>query len=461
MRRTQIPDWDNLGLAACYQLTLTLSPEGGSYQGEAQITIENRTGAPLADVVFRLFPNANHIYGGRLTVSRATVDGQSLPPETSLEDDTALRLTLFEPLAPAAVVVINLSFEGQPPQNFGDLPDVYGIYNYDTALEVLSLANWYPLLAVWRDGAWQTAPGVGVGDAVVSEAALYHVRITAPEELAVVATGSEISSESSDGQTVREIVSGPVREFIVLASPHFIETRQDKDGVQIRHWGLQQGASRWGEALQVTQDSVQIFDEQFGWYPYAELDVVAVPLAGGALGVEYPGVFLISDQLYLPDDEQPYLLGIVVAHETAHQWWYGVVGSDVLIYPWQDEGLTTFSSLVYLEAYQPPIYDGSLRAYRDTLDFLESETGDFSLSQPVTDFLDRRRVYSPVVYQKGAMFFHELRREIGDQAFFAGLQAYYENSRYQLVEPADLLAAFENSCTCRLDRFYDTWGVTP
>ncbi len=151
----------------------------------------------------------------------------------------------------------------------------------------------------------------------------------------------------------------------------------------------------------------------------------------------------------------------MVAHETAHQWWYGVVGSDVLANPWQDEGLTTFSSLVYLEVYQPDVFAGARRAYRETLEILDSETGDFSLSQSVTEFVDKRRAYSPVVYQKGALFFDELRRELGDDVFFAGLQAYYEANQYQLAAPADLLSAFETSCACRLDRFYEDWGVSP
>jgi hypothetical protein len=461
MRKYLVPNWENLGLSACYQLDLTLSAEGGNYSGEAQITLENRTGVPLPDLVFRLYPNANHIYGGSLQVSRAQVNEQSLPPEKFLEDDTAIRLTLPETLAPGELAVIHMSFEGQTPINFGDLPDSYGIFNFDADQEVLALANWYPILAVWEEGNWRAAPVIGVGDAVVSEAALYQARITAPANWRLVSTGSEIKTESSGGQTIREVVSGPVREFIVLAGPNFVETSQESNGVLIRHWGLPGSEGRWEEARRVTIDSLSIFDERFGLYPYTELDIVATPLKGGALGVEYPGVFLIGDTLYQPDEEQPYLLGIVVAHETAHQWWYGVVGNDVLVYPWQDEGLTTFSSLVYLEAFQPYVYEGARQAYQDTLASLDSETGDFSLSQPVTAFLDKRRAYSPVIYQKGALFFDELRRELGDEVFFAGLQAYYAGNQYQLAEPADLLSAFETSCGCRLDRLYRTWGVTP
>jgi len=38
-----------------------------------------------------------------------------------------------------------------------------------------------------------------------------------------------------------------------------------------------------------------------------------------------------------------------VAHETAHQWWYAVVGSDSWNQPWQDEALCEFSLLRYAQ----------------------------------------------------------------------------------------------------------------
>lgn len=42
-------------------------------------------------------------------------------------------------------------------------------------------------------------------------------------------------------------------------------------------------------------------------------------------------------------------LETVVAHEVAHQWWYAVVGSDPVNQAWQDEALSQFSMLEYLE----------------------------------------------------------------------------------------------------------------
>jgi hypothetical protein len=458
MRPDQVPDWEALQLAACYNLSLELQPAHGSYIGQAKVTFTNLTGVPLSEIIFRTYPNATRIYGGELAVTDAKVDKQPVTPEVLLDDRTALRIPLAAPLASGATTVVDLSFSGQAPTDFGGLPDVYGIFNYDTDTEVLALANWYPLLAVWQSGAWQLEPVIGVGDAVVSETALYQVDVTAPDGWEVVASGAAVGKTKQGTDIRRAFVSGPMREFIVMASPSFVETTAEHNGIQVRHWGLPDGEARWPEALQATVDSLNIYEERFGPYPYAELDVVAAPMKNAA-GVEYPGVFLILDTLYRPNQDRPFFLGLVVAHEAAHQWWYGVVGSDVLANPWQDEGLTTFSSLVYQEAYQPEYYMGTLQFYEQAVDEIAALTADIDITQPVSGFLNRENAYGVVVYDRSALFFEDLRQRLGDEKFYGALQAYYNTNRYKLADPAALLSAFETACACDLDAVYASWGA--
>ena len=68
-----------------------------------------------------------------------------------------------------------------------------------------------------------------------------------------------------------------------------------------------------------------------------------------------------------------------------------------------------------------------------------------------------RRAYSPIVYNKGALFFKSVREEIGDEAFFGALTQYYRANRYQIGEPHELLSAFEESASRELDGLYQTW----
>ncbi len=90
--------------------------------------------------------------------------------------------------------------------------------------------------------------------------------------------------------------------------------------------------------------ALEIYNQQFGAYPYKELDVVEGPMRN-ALGVEYPGIVMIGASLYKAPEKPDF--EITVAHEVAHQWWYNVVGNDVFDEPWLDEALATYSSDVY------------------------------------------------------------------------------------------------------------------
>ena len=156
---------------------------------------------------------------------------------------------------------------------------------------------------------------------------------------------------------------------------------------------------------------------------------------------------------------RPGFFDVVISHEVAHQWWYAVVGNDVIENPWQDEALTTFSSLLYQQEYLPDDYRRTLNLYQEREAELERSLTESEVGQPVEAFLDDPWAYSPVVYIKGALFFVELRQEIGDKAFFAALRAYYADHVYNLAEPQALLQAFETACNCQLDDTYQEWGV--
>jgi len=62
-----------------------------------------------------------------------------------------------------------------------------------------------------------------------------------------------------------------------------------------------------------------------------------------------------------------------------------------------------------------------------------------------------------VVYTKGALFFHALREEIGDEAFFTGLQTYYDQYRFRTATTEDLLAVFEDAAGQELDPLFQEW----
>jgi aminopeptidase N len=385
-----------------------------------------------------------------------SVNGQPVQPRLSLSD-TVLELPLVAPLEIGESLRIDLEFAGTVPVEFGgeDESGGYGIYNYSQG--VLALSGWYPILAVYDQDGWNLDPVSVIGDSVYSDTAFYTVDITADKDLRLATTGEEIEGQDLNGDIRRRYVSGPVRDFFLIMSPDFQVTSQEVDGVQVNSYYLPEHPQGGDAALDVTAQSLHIFNQYFGEYPFDEIDVVEAPMRY-ALGVEYPGIFLVASDLYADPAQDNFL--VATAHEVAHQWWYSVVGNDVFDEPWLDESMATYSSsLYYQDAINPSAYRAFTSYWKDRLSDLREDSLDDQVTQSLGYFeaLDTPRVYGTVVYTKGALFFDALREEIGDEAFFGALQNYYQRYKYQIAETEDLLAEFEASAGRQLDDLYQEW----
>jgi hypothetical protein len=440
----------------CYDLSLVvLDGSDTSYSGTARVTFVNPGSEPLNDLVFRTYANADIIFGGRLVVTAAEINGSAVTPQSLLDDGTAYRMPLPKTLDPGEVITVSLDFDGEVPQNFGSSA-VYGTFNLSRAEPLLSLASWYPILAALNDGQWQVFPVVGVGDVVVSEVAFYRVQIDAPQDWQIAATGISTSVALQEDRRIHEFLSGPIRDFMIVASPVFSQEELQHGDIRLIHWRLP-NIEYDNTALEVAAQSLDLFSNLFGLYPYTQLDIVDMPLQN-ASGVEYPGLIILATNLYRDPNRRDFL-PTVVAHEVGHQWWYAVVGNDVNRHPWQDEGLTTFSALLYHEQYNPDYYQGTINFYRDRVAEYEQQYGPQPIGQPVSAFTMNDPGYAIVVYYKGALFFVDLRQQIGDEAFFSALSSYYAIGSFRIMSPDSLLNSFERACSCDLSDFYRSYGA--
>jgi aminopeptidase N len=440
-----------------YAINLKIDLGTPSFEGTAGVHFTNVEGIPLERLYFRLLPNGDKSYGdGSLTVTDVKVDGQ--PAETALSlNDTVLAIDLRGPLNPGQGVELDFKFQGKVPVDFGgdNTPSGYGIYNWSDG--VLALSSWYPILAVYDDQGWNLDEVSALGDSVYSDIAFYSVDINAPSDLVIAATGVQ-TGRTVSGETARlHFESGPARDFFIIASPDFQVVYREVDGTQVNAYYLP-GHERAGDvALSVASDSLHIFNQQFGPYPYTELDIVEAPMRN-ALGVEFPAIVLLRRSLYDAPDNPDFI--VTLAHEVAHQWWYGVVGSDVFEEPWLDEALTTYSSSLYYEhkAGQEAL-QGLYAYWQDRYDRSSMEAPEAPITGGMDYFeqLNPRNAYGAVVYNKGALFFKALRQEIGDQAFFEALRDYYGENRFDIATGRDLLGAFENAAGRDLEPFYQDW----
>jgi hypothetical protein len=444
-----------------YNILLDIDYEAQAYHGYLRVEYTNLENTALDRLYFRLLPNGGQVFGpGALTVNQVWINGQPAAFTTSLLG-TVLELPLPVVLEVGGTVAVNLDFSGRVPQDFGGSGpgSGYGIYNYTDG--VLALAGWYPTLAVYDEDGWNLDPVFPIGDPNYSDAARYTVEVTADPALVTAATGIMVSREIVNGRAVSRYESGPAREFFLIHSPAFTVTSQVVDGTQVNAYTLPGGETAVPAALRVAAAALQTYNQRFGPYPYTEFDLVAAPL-NIAVGVEYPGIVLIAEQLFASPGDPTF--SSVIAHELAHQWWYNVVGSDVSEDPWMDEALSTYSSIIYWESTGGMEAQSQALGYYQAAHYSVAQGGqDGPVAASLADFVDagRASTYSPVVYARGALFLHTLRQTVGDEAFFAALRGYYAGHWFGIAKPADLLGAFELAADLELNSLYDEWLYNP
>lgn len=441
---TRAAAWDR------YSVVAALSPDELRVRGTVTVELTNRSAAPYERIYFRLYPN-HPDFGGRLDVTGAAVDGRPVPSGTE-HGDTLIWLAPPRPIPPGATARAELSFVARTPRNAS--ADTFGAFNQEAGL--WSLANFYPVLARhFGEGGWDTRPVSARGDFTVTETALYDVTVDVPAAWALVSTGSRVSSAPAAPGVRRErFVSGPQREFYLGATRGLDQASATVGGTRVVSHYQRGDAEAGRRALRVAEQALRGFGERYGAYPLAELEVVQGAMTT-FLGMEYPGVVLIEQGLYESNGRG---LETTVAHEVAHQWWYSLVGNDAQGEPWLDEGLASYSQIVYYEALGAPEQArAELEGFRRTYAEARRQGRDAPLATPPTGL---RGMYVPVAYAKGALFFQALRARVGEAAFDRFLRGYYAEGRYRAVAGPDLLRSAEAACGCELDQLYADWVLT-
>ncbi|MEN9938657.1 MAG: hypothetical protein RLZZ387_5236 [Chloroflexota bacterium] len=437
---TRAAEWNS------YTIDAAIDPTRRTLSGRMQVAYTNRQQVPLDRVYFYLYPNLRE-FRGRLDVSGVTVDGAAA--QMALEGGRfLLRVSLPRPLDPGARATIGMSFTARAPVNASR--SAYGAYNLEAG--VFALASAYPILGIIRDGAWVTERPSARGDFVNSETALYEATLSAPADWTLVTSGVVADGRLDGGRQTARVVTGPQRE-LAITLVQLQSASAQVDGTRVTSYFRAEHARAGQVALQAAADALRAFNERFGRYPFAELDVVQIE-ARSFLGVEYPGLVMIDRRLY----ERSQWLEITVAHEVGHQWWYSTVGNDVQREAWLDEGLTSYAQVIYQEeVHGAAAAEGELQDFRDRYEALREAGRDGVVSRPVTAF---RGNYVGLVYAKGALFFQALREEIGEEAFDRFLKGYYDTHRYGRVSGAELMGAAEYACGCELDALYRDWITT-
>ncbi|TCT21520.1 hypothetical protein EDC35_104379 [Thiobaca trueperi] len=197
--------------------------------------------------------------------------------------------------------------------------------------------------------------------------------------------------------------------------------------------------------LEATLQYVALYSELIGPYPFAKFALVENVWE---TGYGMPSFTLLGPQVI----RLPFIVQTSYPHEILHNWWGNGVYVDYESGNWS-EGLTNYLADYWLKERAGQGIEhrrDMLKSYADHV----REDRDF----PLIEFRARHGSASQAIgYGKGAMFFHMLRRNLGDESFRQGLRRFYAENRFQHASYADLRRAFESVSGQDLRPFFQTW----
>lgn len=346
-----------------YELSFRISPATRRVKARERVTFTNRSHLSTDHLVFHVYPRyrvpesdrpllaktlevlrlspeeAMDLAGRRIEVESVAVAGQPVPFSYDPNLDTVLVVSLPRPLGPGESVTTELTFAV-------DLPDKWGRWgHYDG---VTFLVNWYPVLAYHDDRGWDRTPFVPWHQPWHQEAGHYLATVELPANQTIASTGTVVSSEpAGNGWKRVRIVAPPSRDFALVCSDRFQVLERQVGRVRVRVHAFPEDADNAARVLEYACEVIPLYERWFGPYYDSEFEVAASFF--GWNGNECSGLVLLDRRLLrLPSVGQRYL-DHLVTHETCHQWWWNVVGSDGYAETFMDEGFVNAFSAIRLD----------------------------------------------------------------------------------------------------------------
>lgn len=394
--------------------------------------------------------------------------------QTSLHE-TILKVHLTKPILPKTKVSLELEFNAQVPLQVRRS-------GRDNAEGVrLSMAQWYPKLCEYDQEGWHPTPYIarefyGVwGD--------FDVNITIDRKYVIAATGylqnaheighgyqkySSLPYKASSTPTLTWRFKAPnVHDFVWAADPGYVHnSKMVRKGLVLHSFykidtaaltkqfealppRMKQNSSafafiqnykmQWDSVLELAARALPYIDKQYGEYPYKQYSFIQ----GGDGGMEYPMATLLKGAG----------TGVVI-HEWMHSWFQMMLGTNESLYPWMDEGFTSFAE-ANVQNY--------LNGFIDSFPHADAYAAYIALSksdynEPLTthsDHYSTNTAYSTNAYSKGEVFLEQLGYIVGASVRDSILLKYFHTWKYKHPNLNDFLRIAEKTSGIQLDWYKD------
>lgn len=285
----------------------------------------------------------------------------------------------------------------------------------------------------------------------IGDTATKRIAIECPDPYVALAQGFPEDAEDSEkeGWTRRVYVQDRPTPFATIAIGKFIElTETGPDDLPIVLY-LHEANAEAGEGIIASaKKAIEVYENIFGAFPYRRLAIAEVPAFPGGYGA---ASLILLGSVAFTGDETPEKF---IAHEIAHQWWGNLVSVDLQegSIPWLSESFATYLDAVFTERTQG---EAAFRnQIRTMANFYRENAVQFE-DRPIAETLWLNSMYHSLMYEKGALVLHSLRRELGDEAFFNLLRDFVERHRNETVNVDQFAAAAGEAAGEPMDWFFD------
>jgi aminopeptidase N len=392
-------------------MTLKFSIAGDHRTVTGTERIVFRPDRAVTELVFRLTANTKDTVaeGNRIVVDAASADhggGRFAFTRANAAAGTQgglLHIPFGKPVPPGTAVTADLAFHLTLGRN--------GFDRFGTASGFAYFASAQPLLAWERGFGWHTENLAGfAAESATSEAMAVDLTVVAPARDTVIMSGDPADPPAGGATRTWHATLAAARDVSVAAGP-FVVTDTAVGGVRLRV-GAADAATR-DHLVPEFRRAITELARRFGPFPFPSLSVARVPAEGG--GIEYPSSILMLDDSRL-----------VAVHETAHQWFYALVGDSQALHPWLDEAFAE---------YAEELVDGTRRQSA----FGRNAPGPVDAS--TASYGGDEMSYYLTTYYKGASALFAARDAAGAARWDAALRCYVARNAWRIANPPDLRAA--------------------
>ena len=286
--------------------------------------------------------------------------------------------------------------------------------------------------------------------------ATFTLQLVLPSNLTAVSNGELTSQRDlpNNKRLTEWRQRSPIPTYIFgFAAGPFKVVKEKHRNVELQYLATNYSEPEIRRIFRATPDMLDFFEARAGM-KYADKTYTQVLAAGGV--EQEMSSFTALKEAYgkeVLDNEQDLWLA---AHEFAHQWWGNMVTCRDWNHFWLNEGIATFIAAAYLEhRFGRAVYLHEIETYRTNYEKVRAAGKDKSLIFP--DWLHPTSEDRTLVYDKGAYVLHLLREEMGERAFWRGLQIFTRRHFGKSVVTSDFIAAMEEANGKSLHDFFAKW----